>query len=1619
MENKNEIYHIQISDNSKIRNTIINIGKDLEKDIKSNKVEEEDLYQFFFVKDLYNEKCTKIKDKEKFTKFINFANAFIKERNDFIFLYFKKININLIKIILNGYIEAEIKEPEQKIFLLGTIKTIFDLYFSKNLFTLVYNKLSKIFRQFNCLENKEILFDKFNKLFDVWNLLFDINLKPKNELNYIAFIGNQVLTLINNENKVNNIDILIEFVDGINYLNNKDISFINVEYFGNEKQNVKFEGILNEKDMKSINNIFIRIDLKSILYLNNLEGEFNESKLNESKTFINFDKDKNFLKIEILKNYIGKINRIKLSINSNNENLENKTYEIIPSDNQKGYKIIPLEEDKEYLKIYFDNKPICSKIYKELLYDDLRYYGGLECFIPLIKIIKFFFPTFEKNQDKIDLLNKMLINIIQNIIKLILYSEKNYENFKKILSSLLGALAEINHSYPYNLKNNFYSHSSFSLLYILILNSSIPLTLKEAYIKITGLNSNDKLNLNFEDLIINLDKLNITSYNWYITNIITIIEFILFEYDDINIIPKKIKEQLSILIQENKINKDIEIMKYIYFSNKISNYLFSNQNEENNISLEEIFKNFFIQNYNEQNLILILRMMKVFCNLIIFDLSRSEISFENIGIKELINDKMPKEKNNFKRKLVNFFYDFEKIFEEKAQSIERLYPIVFKDYKAYNDYFIKIFPFLKNNKCFIFESELFLEEFIDFHRDYHKLMKNNFIYNRFWSDKKLFFNEKKRNKYLKYKSINYYTKNYMKPFVFPDLDYKSSYPNFKMFNIDKNFYKEEENPDEYNFSLDCPELNSFIFELEEKYFEKIKNRLGLVIHEVCLIKKTHHIKGKLIIYTGKNNLLKKIMFISYPRYLVESKQCCNVFPNNKKFKEKKICYGSIFACPNKDMDIKIIIDIKDIRMILKRIYYYTKSAVEIFTMNKSYYFNFAGNNPKDLNENCKNFVNLFAYYIYEFFPIKIRKQEIGYSRQFQEILIEYRNKEDNYDTDIGNKFISSLFEYWQSNTKGKDFSTLDLLIYLNLLSNRSYNDLFQYPVFPTLFFYDKTKDDKFNLVERKLNKHIGFQEVSNKAKERKKALKDLYKESLKELDEEDNKNDNKKNVSYFSTHYSTNFYVSNFLIRLFPDTFIAIELQGDGFDHPNRLFYSIEETFYNISFQRSDVRELIPEFYYFPEIFLNLNNLNFGIRANGEAIDEVIMPKDLNKISKENNNSNNIINVSENSEYFNSFKLVEKMRNFLESRKAADIISWINIIFGPEQKYKKLGRKDLLFKNESYIDFSDKKEKDFQIYREDDNFMVSVEFGISPVQIVLEGDTSKAKKRNNIYDLKFKDEKTLLKEICKSYADTIKKQIVSIKTEEKNKTENINNEKIKNEKFVNIYNSINIYKISTTNKNNELKENESNNNNINNIFLNPELFINCVFTKDNIKIIGYKTGKIEVLIKKTKEEKEDDDFDMVSEFFDHDDEIVHIYYNQRLNTFCTTSKDGLLNLYIFPNKLINTIKNPNEGNFFSKAFLCSNPFPAIIAIDENSFEIFSYSINGFKIKRMKLDYLLELKEIKNDLYIAINFNEYGGSQKDRMIFLEHLKNKEKDGSFKCHLIRVPLLEKEEKEIDVK
>jgi hypothetical protein len=61
-------------------------------------------------------------------------------------------------------------------------------------------------------------------------------------------------------------------------------------------------------------------------------------------------------------------------------------------------------------------------------------------------------------------------------------------------------------------------------------------------------------------------------------------------------------------------------------------------------------------------------------------------------------------------------------------------------------------------------------------------------------------------------------------------------------------------------------------------------------------------------------------------------------------------------------------------------------------------------------------------------------------------------------------------------------------------------------------------------------------------------------------------------------------------------------LQGGRFDYPDRIFDSIATTWDNCLKSTSDVKELIPEFFYFPEFLINSNGLDLGIKQNKEKI---------------------------------------------------------------------------------------------------------------------------------------------------------------------------------------------------------------------------------------------------------------------------------------------------------------------------------------------------------------------------------------------------------------------------------
>ena len=58
-------------------------------------------------------------------------------------------------------------------------------------------------------------------------------------------------------------------------------------------------------------------------------------------------------------------------------------------------------------------------------------------------------------------------------------------------------------------------------------------------------------------------------------------------------------------------------------------------------------------------------------------------------------------------------------------------------------------------------------------------------------------------------------------------------------------------------------------------------------------------------------------------------------------------------------------------------------------------------------------------------------------------------------------------------------------------------------------------------------------------------------------------------------------------------------MQNGKFDIPDRLFYSISDSYHCATEDLSDVRELCPEFYTIPEIFLNIDKINFGIMQTG------------------------------------------------------------------------------------------------------------------------------------------------------------------------------------------------------------------------------------------------------------------------------------------------------------------------------------------------------------------------------------------------------------------------------------
>ncbi|XP_063308911.1 neurobeachin-like protein 2 isoform X7 [Pelobates fuscus] len=219
----------------------------------------------------------------------------------------------------------------------------------------------------------------------------------------------------------------------------------------------------------------------------------------------------------------------------------------------------------------------------------------------------------------------------------------------------------------------------------------------------------------------------------------------------------------------------------------------------------------------------------------------------------------------------------------------------------------------------------------------------------------------------------------------------------------------------------------------------------------------------------------------------------------------------------------------------------------------------------------------------------------------------------------------------------REISNFEYLMQLNTIAGRTYNDLSQYPVFPWILrdYVSETLDLNNPEVFRDLSKPIGV-------------VNERHAREVKEKYESFEDPTGTVDKFHYGTHYSNAAGVMHYMIRVEPFTTLHIQLQSGRFDCSDRQFHSIPAAWQARMENPVDVKELIPEFFYFPEFLENANGFDFGcLQLSNGKVDNVVLPRWAS--SRED--------------------FIYKHRKALESEYvSAHLHEWIDLIFGCKQR---------------------------------------------------------------------------------------------------------------------------------------------------------------------------------------------------------------------------------------------------------------------------------------------------------------------------------------------------------------
>ena len=1029
------------------------------------------------------------------------------------------------------------------------------------------------------------------------------------------------------------------------------------------------------------------------------------------------------------------------------------------------------------------------------------------------------------------------------------------------------------------------------------------------------------------------------------------------------------------------------------------------------------------------------------------------------GMREKEWDEALYENKNIKEQLESDYFCLRK-YKSVVEKRYKLFQMIRDEYDdKYKTDILLLLPLYENELAKYSNNSLENNKRIKNY--YKKYKKESFSWKGYWSDRKLFYENADK---LKLKIINHYTKQFMKPILSPILDMSYYLPEFSGFNPENLFNKDDEGMG-FKLTMDMdkilkitdqnnPQSNTNKRPIKENYLrkiyiksnpelaknlQKISNNLDFGKEEefaildqtknsktngekknmhflACLVKPSHHIKG--VFFIEEEDIYFKVFMNQKTGNAMNDVEVAFKTTDDDYDQERQTCFGSYFICHPKDKDLyKLTINYNNIKYLFKRRYYYKNSAMEIYTStNKTFYFNFKYEKDREIVVNeIVNKIKEYARFLVDLKEYKdISDIVIGYQNTLV-LKARKKNGKKKYKIKLSKKVLA--WKEWK-------MSTFELIMWLNIYSNRSYNDISQYPVFPWVLtnYEDSLKNSSNNYDYRDLSLPMGMMELNEESEKRKISYLEMY-DLLK------NESDETMKPYIYGSNYSNPMYICNYMMRLFPFTHISIELQGNKFDDANRLFLSVKNSFYNSITQKTDVRELIPEFFYLPEIFLNINNLDMGVRENGTKV-------------------NNVLTPCEN----NPYEFVFKMRTILEDDHVSTTIqNWFDLIFGYKSKGKEAELANNLFTEASYqedVDINNVEDKEACLRR--------VEFGLIPSQIMTKECSKREKKELIIKDKQIIDKSAkLIVSLAKNDIDQSKEKIfkddvvlLKAKYTSLDRLTLILNNNILIEKKISHTLLFSDYSDEISNKIDLGKEMNKISDFYSNIPINNKAIMICNKGKIIIKggfydgtikiyflgsenqsiqnsmelmpfkedgpitavsvdkdeeylLVGNNKGNV-ALYKMDVEEK---NFEMWYILACHLSPISYVECNSELNLMISASIDGYINIYTLPLcKLVRSIKVQSQQ--CSYAFLISSPLPCIVVIcDEGgNSNIFVYSINGKLISQKEENFQLKKPIIIRDS----NFNEYMAYLGKDSVYIVNIPNLElvvnKDGIKNSHML---------------